>query len=330
MTTISVVIFYKQENMGILRIESEFKRTTDRIPTLEEWLEDFFKVTKYIKKWPKFDELIQKKWYLSYIMFTGSSGAGKTTQVTNIYDSPNSLDSARNDSMFGGESIDYTMAPRYITRKSRDSDNKTGLVENINVESREKFQELVEKDIIWIWRERDLWSEKVLYGFRSNRALSGDIAKKRRKAKFAMDTDRPNRVKSPEQWGIIVYSGNNDMARNFDNISFCVDHKHEFVHIHVQAQDNTDRFIERSKDVAQLDKIQLAKRASDDGSDVLDKSHIVINNEPWEQETIQIEVNLLMKIISEYNKDTAQYNPQYTSDQIVAAINPWFSRGKTG
>ncbi len=29
-----------------------------------------------------------------------------------------------------------------------------------------------------------------------------------------------------------------------------------------------------------------------------------------------------MKIISEYNKDTAQYNPQYTSDQIVAAINP--------
>ncbi len=70
------------------------------------------------------------------------------------------------------------------------------------------------------------------------------------------------------------------MARNFDNISFCVDHKHEFVHIHVQAQDNTDRFIERSKDVAQLDKIQLAKRASDDGSDVLDKSHIVINNEP--------------------------------------------------
>lgn len=41
---------FQQENMGILRIESEFKRTTDRIPTLEEWLEDFFKVTKYIKK----------------------------------------------------------------------------------------------------------------------------------------------------------------------------------------------------------------------------------------------------------------------------------------
>lgn len=47
--------------MGTLRIESEFKRTTDKIPTLQEWLEDFFKVTKYIKKGPKFDELINKK-----------------------------------------------------------------------------------------------------------------------------------------------------------------------------------------------------------------------------------------------------------------------------
>ena len=47
------------------------------------------------------------------------------------------------------------------------------------------------------------------------------------------------------------------MARNFDTIPFCTEHKDEFVHIHVQAQDNTERFVQRSQDVAQSDKKQL-------------------------------------------------------------------------
>lgn len=318
-----VVIFYKPESMEVQRRKIEVNRSTNKILTLQERLDWFLDSTKYIKKWPKFDELLQRKGYLSYIELTGSSGAGKTTQVTNIYDSPNSLESARNDSLFGWERVDYIIATRYITRKSRRSDNKTGLVENINIE-REEFEKLVKNATIEIWRERDLWSEKVLYGFRSNWAISGDISQKRRKAKAIMDTDRPSRVKLPEQWGIIVYSGNNDMARNFDTIPFCTEHKDEFVHIHVQAQDNTERFVQRSQDVAQSDKKQLEKRASDDGLDVLAKAHIIVNNEPWEQEKIQEEIQGLMAIIAEYNKDTEKYKPQYTTDQILEAINPWF------
>lgn len=68
------------------------------------------------------------------------------------------------------------------------------------------------------------------------------------------------------------------MARNFEDIPFCVKHTDEFVHIHVQAENNTERFIERSKDVALQDKKQLEKRASDGGLDVYEKSHIVVTN----------------------------------------------------
>ena len=70
------------------------------------------------------------------------------------------------------------------------------------------------------------------------------------------------------------------MARNFDEIPFCMEHQKEFVHIHVQAPDNTDRFIKRSGDVASTDPKQLEKRASDDGLDVLSKAHITVNNQP--------------------------------------------------
>jgi hypothetical protein len=61
------------------------------------------------------------------------------------------------------------------------------------------------------------------------------------------------------------------MARNFHDISFCLENKDSFFHIHVEASDNIERFKIRSWDVASTDSKQLAKRASDDGKDVYKK-----------------------------------------------------------
>ena len=228
--------------------------------------------------------------------------------------------------MFGGESIYYTIATRYITRKGRNSDNKTWFNENIHVDNKEEFMKLVEKWDIDIYWERDLWSEQVLYGFESDRKISGEVARRRRKAKSVIWIDGPNRVRGPKEWGIIVYSWNNDMARNFDRIPFCINHRNEFVHLHVQAEDNTQRFIERSGDVAQGDIKQLEKRASDDWLDVLARSQIVISNVAGQQDWIEAEIDKIMSIFAEHNKEMHTYNPQYTRDEILKAINPWFSR----
>lgn len=270
---------------------------------LSRKLDTFFDTSEFIKKGPQFDDLLDRKGYLSYIMFTGSSGAGKTTQVTTINDSPNSLNSARNDCWLYWEDVHYTIATRYITRQNRASDNSTWFVENVYIESREKFQELVDKGIIGIWRERDLGSEKVLYGFASNAAVRWHISSLRREAYECVSwLDRPQIVTPPGRGWIIVYSANNDMSRKFDTIPFCQEHKSKFVHVHVQTEDNMDRFQQRSGDVATWDVKQFKKRASDDGSDVLAKSHIMISNVAWQQDSIRGEIDELIKIFAEYNK----------------------------
>lgn len=277
--------------------------------SLVKTLETFFSSSEFVKKGPKYNEFLECTWYHSYVMLTGSSGAWKTTQVTTINDTPNSFDSAVKNGLLYDEDVYYTIAPRFITRKSRSSDNNTWFVENVYVESEEKFKKLIEDDIVWIRRERDLWSEKVLYGFLSNPAIRGHIARVRREIYECISwLERPHHVRSPQQWGIVVYSGNNDMARNFEKIPFCAKHKDEFVHIYVQAEDNTTRFIKRSADVANTDKKQLEKRASDNGFDVYEKSHIVITNASWKQDSVKKEFNELMYILAQHNEKLTHKN----------------------
>lgn len=284
--------------------------------SFQEQCDEFFKKAKYIKKWPKYDELLKRSWLHSYVMVTGSSWSWKTTQVTNINEMEESFVSWWRN-LFWDNPANVISATRYITRQWRNSDNNTGFVENIHIESKEEFMRLVKEGKITIYWTRDLWSETVYYWFESNLSIKNKAIQARITAKSIAGQDYPSGIYMPDQWWIVIYSGNNDMERNFDGIKFCKDNEDRFVHIHVEANNNVNRFIQRSTDVADTDKLQLAKRASDDGKDVYDMSHIVINNADGKQEAIQKEIQELMNLFVAHNTTVKEDNTKSALMKIL-------------
>ena len=207
---------------------------------------------EYIKKGKFYDNL--KDTNIRYIIFSWSSGSGKTTQVQTLYD-------FQIDSLY--------IAKRYITRIPRNWDNQDGFIENIYIWTYKEFQELINNWTIDIYRKRDLWSHSVMYWFENCSKIYENNNK------------------------IIIYSGNNDMIRNLDQINFY--NKNEILHIHIVADDNDTRFINRSPEILDWDLKQFEKRMNDKWEDVFDKAHIVIYNSRNMQYTIKNELEEMIR-----------------------------------
>lgn len=248
--------------------------TADKLWNL---LIEFFEKSKFIKQWPFFD--ISRLKSIQYIVFSGSSWSWKTTQVTTI----NNMVWACNKDSLSFDNVKYYIATRYITRPWRKSDNDTWFIENISL-TKDEFsylQSIWEIEISW---NRDIWSDIVDYGFESLSKINSKIISNKNT--------------------IIVYSGNNDMLRKFNDIDFCRKNKSKFFHIHVTAEDNDLRFSARSQDVVVWDAIQFQKRMSDLWLDVLSKSDIIIQNKNNEQNWVQDELKELINIIFNYSMNS--------------------------